>query len=395
MVLAMPYVVRHASGRSPFWYAVYRDPWGRRLKKSTKLTSKSKALEMAHTLQKAANEARQHRLTEARTRELLSEILQSVNGEGLRMFTVAEWFDHFVKQKQKSRADKTALRHEQMMREFVEFLGYRARLNIAAITSKDIADFRDHRERLALAPSTLNGDVTILSAAFNAALKQGHVSVNPCAAIEPVRDKVTARKDTFTPGQVRALITRADGDWPGLIRIAFYCGQRLGDCASLQWKQINLLGDIKTIRFQQGKTGREIVTVIHPELEKFLRSLHKQRKVVPLSSQSDEAYVFPSLAQQAQRNISPLSKAFRKLMARTGIRQHVIRDRNASGSGRRVNALSFHSLRHGFVSCLANSGVPEEIRMALAGHTSREMGQRYTHRELAIYRDAVAVLPRV
>src|SRR6266516_47608 len=100
MVLTMPYVVRHPTGRSPFWYAVYRDPWGRRLKKSTKLTSKSKALEMAHALQKAANEARQHRLTEARTRELLSEILQSVNGEGLRMFTVAEWFDHFVKQKQ-------------------------------------------------------------------------------------------------------------------------------------------------------------------------------------------------------------------------------------------------------------------------------------------------------
>ncbi len=351
---------------------------------------------MAHALQKAANEARQHRLTEARTRELLSEILQSVNGEGLRMFTVAEWFDHFVKQKQKSRADKTALRHEQMMREFVEFLGYRARLNIAAITSKDIADFRDHRERLGLAPSTLNGDVAILSAAFNAASKQGHVSVNPCAAIEPIRDKVTARKATFTPEQVTALIKVANGDWPGLIRVAFYCGQRLGDCASLQWKQINLVGDIKTIRFQQGKTGREIVTVIHPELEKFLTSLRKQRKVVPLTSQSDEAYVFPSLAQQAGRNISPMSKAFRKLMARAGIRQHIIRDRNASGSsGRTVNGLSFHSLRHGFVSCLANSGVPEEIRMALAGHTSREMGQRYTHRELAIYREAVSVLPRI
>jgi integrase len=391
----MPYVVRHPTGRSPYWYAVYRDPWGRRLKKSTKLTSRSKALEMAHTLQRAANEARQHRLTEARTRELLSEILQSVNGEGLRMFTVAEWFDHFVKQKQKSRADKTALRHEQMMREFIEFVGYRARLNIAALTSKDIADFRDHRESLGLSPNTLNGDVTILSAAFNAALKQGHISVNPCAAIEPVRDKVTARKDTFTPEQVSALIKVADGDWPGLIRVAFYCGQRLGDCASLQWKQINLTGEIKTIRFQQGKTGREIVTVIHPELEKFLRVLHKQRKVVPLTSQSDEAYVFPALAQQAERHISPLSKAFRKLIARAGIKQRVIRECDESGSGRRVLALTFHSLRHGFVSCLANNGIPEEIRMALAGHTSREMGQRYTHRELQIYKDAVAVLPRI
>jgi len=69
----MPYVVRHPTGRSPFWYAVYRDETGRRLKKSTKLTSKSKAL--AHMLQKAAKEARQNRLTEGRARQLLGELL--------------------------------------------------------------------------------------------------------------------------------------------------------------------------------------------------------------------------------------------------------------------------------------------------------------------------------
>jgi hypothetical protein len=217
----MPYVVKHPTGRSPYWYAVYRDETGRRLKKSTKLTSKSKALEMAHLLQKAAKEARQHRLTEGRARQLLGELLEGLNGESLPVYTLEKWLEHFVKQKQKSRADKTALRYEQVKKDFVEFLGSRARLNIAAVSSKDIADFRDKREAQGLAPSTLNGDITILSAAFNGALRQGHISVNPCAAIEPVRDKVTARKDTFTPKQVTALIKVADGDWPGLIRVAF------------------------------------------------------------------------------------------------------------------------------------------------------------------------------
>jgi hypothetical protein len=74
---------------------------------------------MALGWEKAAKEAREKRLNEARTREILSEILESVNGgEGLRVFSVEDWFDHFVKPKQKSRADKTALRHEQMMIEF-------------------------------------------------------------------------------------------------------------------------------------------------------------------------------------------------------------------------------------------------------------------------------------
>src|SRR6266481_7935087 len=141
--MATSWVVKDSRKRSPFWYACYVDATGRRMKKSTELTSRSKALEMARALQKAADEARRGALTEARARELLGEVLQSVNGETLRVFTVAEWFEHFVKQKRKSRADKTAARHEQMMREFIEFLGQRARLNVAAVTSRDIADFRD------------------------------------------------------------------------------------------------------------------------------------------------------------------------------------------------------------------------------------------------------------
>jgi integrase len=244
--------------------------------------------------------ARNRELTEVRARELLSDVLQRVSGESLHVFTVEVWFDHFVKQKQKSRADKTALRHEQMMKEFVEFLGPRARLNIAAINSKDIAGFRDARQRRGLAPSTLNTDMTVLSAAFNAALRQGHISVNPCGAIEPLKVKAV-HKSTFTPEQVTALLNAAEGEWKGLILTAFYTGARLGDCANLQWQHIDLVSPIKTIRFDQGKTGAQLITVIHPTLEDYLLSLPAPK--------TDEAFVFPSLA---QRNISPLSKHFER-----------------------------------------------------------------------------------
>jgi integrase len=377
----MPYVVKDARNRSPYWYAIYRDATGRRVRKSTALTSKSKALEVARGLQKACDEARRGVLTEARTRDLLSEVLQSVNGEGLRVFTVSEWFDHFVKQKRKSRSDKTAARHEQMMREFVEFLGHRAQLNVAAVTSKDIADFRDRRQSLGLAPATVNLDITILSSAFNSAWKQGHVSVNPCSAIEPLKDK-PQRKHVFTPEQVTALVKTAEGDWKGLILVAFYIGARLGDAANLRWQNVDLVSTIKTIRFQPGKGGGEVVTVIHPALEDYLLSLSAPK--------SDDAFLFPSLA---GRNVSPLSKAFRQLMEKARIQQSVIRER--SKSGRSVNALSFHSLRHSFSSILANVGIREELRMALTGHKTRDMQQHYTHHELEGLRDAVAVLPRL
>src|SRR5260370_42319278 len=93
--------------KSPFWYAAFTDPLGRRLKKSTGQTSKSRALEMARTWEKASVEAKELRLTESRAREVISELMRSVGNESLRVVSVQAWFDPFVKGKQKSRGGAT------------------------------------------------------------------------------------------------------------------------------------------------------------------------------------------------------------------------------------------------------------------------------------------------
>ena len=355
---------------------------GRRLKKSTRETSRGRALEVARTLQTAWDEVKRQRLTEVRTRELLSEVLQRVNGDGLRIFTVRQWFENIAKQKRKSKSEKTALRHEQMHEQFLVFLGARADLNIAAITSGDILGFREHREEKGLAPATVNLDITILSAAFNAAWKQGHVSVNPCAAIESLKDKAVHKK-VFSPEQVSALVWAAEGDWKGVILTAFYTGMRLNDVCNLRWGDIDLVSKIKTITFEPRKTGGEVTVVIHSALEDYLLTLS--------APDSDAAFVFPTVAQR--QSVSPLSKAFRAIMERAKIAQNVIRERNKSG--RTVHAHSFHSLRHSFSSILANSGIPEEVRMRLTGHTTRAIHQKYTHHDLEVLQSAIAVLPRV
>ena len=375
-------VVKDARNRSPYWYACVTDASGRRLKKSTRETSKSRALEVARTLQDAWDAAKKRTLTEIRTRELLSEVLQRVSGEGLRVFTVRQWFEHVAKQKRKSKSERTALRYEQMHKEFLAFLGSRADLNIAAITSKDVLDFRDQREARGLAPATVNLDIKVLSAAFNAALRQGHVSVNPCAAIEPIKDKAQHKK-VFTPEQVSALISASEGDWQGVILVGFYCGTRLNDACNLRWREIDLVSPIKTITYEPRKTGGQVTVVVHPVLEDYLLSLP--------ATDNDDEFVFPSLAQR--KNVSPLSKAFRKIMERARIAQSLIRKPNESG--RSVYSHSFHSLRHSFSTILANSGIAEEVRMRLTGHTTRTVHQKYTHHDLEVFRAAIGVLPRV
>jgi integrase len=384
----MAYVVKDVRGRSPFWYAVYRDPSNRRrwLKKSTGLTSKSKALEMAHALQRASNEARRGVFTEERARDLVSEIMQSVNGgEGLRTFTVREWFEHFRKVKLDSQAQKTAAKYAQVEREFLEFLGHQAHLNILAITSADVRAWRDHRKTKGLTATTLNDDLTILSAIFNGAWRDHVISNNPCTAIEPVKDVVTPKKrqkHAFTVEQIKALLAKANLDWRGLILTAFYSGARLDNCANLRWRNIDYQkGKITFERYS--KHGDEHEVPLHEVLSEHFLSLKTPKK--------DDACLFPSLA---QRRVTNLSKEFRKLMAKARIANWKVREKG-KGAARDVWALSFHSFRRSNVSALANAGVPEERRMALTAHATREVHKEYTVHDFEQLRKANALLPRL
>ena len=51
-----------------------------------------------------------------------------------------------------------------------------------------------------------------------------------------------------------------------------------------------------------------------------------------------------------------------------------------------------HDLRHSFATRLAETGVPESTMLALLGHMSRRMLERYSHIRMAAKRDAVAGL---
>jgi len=63
------------------------------------------------------------------------------------------------------------------------------------------------------------------------------------------------------------------------------------------------------------------------------------------------------------------------------------------GAGHRFSRKSFHSLRHAFVTGLANRGVAADVRQKLAGHADEKMVARYSHLADSTLRRAVAKLP--
>jgi integrase len=391
--------------RSPYYYVAFTSPSGKRLKKSTGQRSRAKALEVARTWERAATLVKERTLTEARIREFLSKELKSVTGEGLRTFTVRQWFDHFCKIKADSQDPDTAAKYEQIKREFLDFLGPKADLDILAITSADVRAFRDHRKKSGITATTLNDHLTILSSYFNGAWRDHVISNNPCTAVEPARDNVSPakrQKQPFTVEQMQALLHHAKGDWPGLIRTAFYTGARLENCANLRFRNLDFNSEPPIIVFENySKHGDEHKVPMHPALKDYLLSIKKKRgqlrktgKIIELpTTKGDNEFLFLSLA---GRRVANLSKQFRKLMEAARIRNWKVREGvkgKGRGAARDVWALGFHSFRRTNVSIMANKGVPEEQRMAITAHATRDVHQDYTHHQLEQLQKAVALLP--
>src|SRR5262249_42105064 len=130
-------------------------------------------------------------------------------------------------------------------------------------------------------------------------------------------------------------------------------------------------------------TGEAVTVAVHPALEDYLLSLP--------APDNEDAFVFPSLAQR--KNVSPLSKAFRKIMKRARIAQSVIRERNQKG--RSVYTHTFHSQRHSYSTIRANNNLVEEFRIRLTGHTTRSVHQKYTHHDLEVFQAAIGVVPQL
>jgi Site-specific recombinase XerD len=337
-------------------------------------------MEVCLRLERAENAAKAGTFTEQVARKLLGEILERCTGETLQNYTIKQWFEHWLELKEKVRSEKTMARYRQVVRDFLQSLGARVNLKLTHLSSKDILNYRDGLLRKKRTAHTAKLSVKVISAALNAAYRQQHIDKNPALAVEHVKVQI-AQKGVFTHEQMGKLLAKAKGDWRPAILFAYYSGGRLSDIAKMRWESIDLEGNF--IRFTPSKTGKPIEIPLHPELE---RELLRRPGV-------GKAFLFPHLAAtKSTGGRCGLSGQFRSIMEQAGV-NGVIKQ-NDDGS-RAVSSLSFHSLRHTFASVLANQGVPEETRMKLTGHSTRDIHATYTHHEQALLRAAIEVIPPV
>lgn len=394
---------------SPNWQAAYTGADGRRVYRSTGTTVKGEAREILadwvsqvgrskRATKRAAKRAQDDLLAilergarlQAKgwlTREAAMELLEEMfrlaepGGEALTR-TVKQWVAEWLAERGRHVAEATLVSYRASAEEVLKKLGSKAKQPLQALTTADC-----ERVQVLLAKGkgrarTVNRKMAVWQGCLERAARLGYVARNVMAAVDPLPERDSQTVVEFSVEEVTAMLEAAVAspwhgeEWRGAILLAAHTGLRRGNVAGLEWKHVDLerrrlvLPPVK----QRRQKGKEKVVEI-PMTEQLAAWLQKAAGQV--------GPVFPSLAGNPQR----LSEGFKSIMRQAEVPAEV------SLPGGEQGKRSFHSLRHTFVTWLADAQIPEEVRQVLAAHSDRETHKLYTHVAGERLEAAVRALP--
>ena len=369
----------HRRPKSKYWHAAWRDVHGKLILRSTKQTDRSKALSFALDCERTEKLAGAGSLTEAQARKIVQDIMErAATGEILRNHSIKAWLEEWLAGKEARKSASTGVRYRQIIEEFLEHLGDKAKRQLTSLSTRDVQSFLTKRTKHGCSPTTVQLDGKILRTALNQARREGLISVNPAEAAElPERNSV--ERGTFTVAEVKMLVDATEGEWKTLIMLGYFTGARLSDCCRMEWENVDLSAG--TLTYTQSKTGHKLTLPIHSNLLAHLEKIAGTDKAVK--------YITPHMAELKPGGRHGLSEGFKRIVQKAGLSLQTVQ----GGGMRKISRRTFHALRHSFTSALANADVAPEVRMKLTGHSSDAVHRGYTHHELETLRKAVKKLP--
>ena len=159
-----------------------------------------------------------------------------------------------------------------------------------------------------------------------------------------------------------------------LIPALLLTGMRSGETMSLQWLQVDLMARAITVGRAKTSSGSGRVIPINDDLAHVLAT-HRQWFTDRFGEPRPAHYVFPWGSPEPSdptRHITDLKRGWTELRRHAGV------------------SCRLHDLRHTYATKLAENGVPESTMLALLGHMSRAMLERYSHIRMAAKREAAA-----
>ena len=378
----------HRRKATKFWWAAFRQG-GRLIFRSTGTTDKKLAVRIADDLEQAAKGADAGTLVESQVREILAGILKRAGMEspGLKPPSIRDFLEKWLESKAAGLSQGSLWGYQKAVSTFLEFMGARAKLPLGAVQPADARAFVAKLQGQGYAPKSVGIYAKVIRGCLRQAVTDGLIPSNPFGGADLTAQKAgkgVHKREPFTPAEIALLIAAAgevSEDWRTVVMLGAYTGQRLRDCCRLTWENLNLTSGRLT--FTPLKTGTELELPIHPALLQHLESLASKAGDQPAK------FITPSLSDLETGGSRGLSMQFAEIMRKAGVGAGKV----SEGTRRKQNSKGFHSLRHSFVSALANADVPAELRMKLAGHSDLKSHSGYTATELETLSRTLKKLP--
>ena len=381
----MPWLYR----RRFVWWIGWRAN-GKQFLKSTGETEKAKAEEKLREYEFLERAKRDGKLTQ--------DFISSLTGRALPSRTLKRSLGDWLEEAQGSTSEATADKYRGVAREFSAFIGATDKGPMLQDVSVDEVRGFIAQKRNSTSAANANIYRKILSVFFIRALKNGLIKANPVLPVKQFKESAsekTARRP-FTLDELKLLHDKAPSPfWRYMVVGGFYTGLRMGDLIQLPRGHVDLAANL--IRTIPSKTRDKTVQIpIALPLRKLFVEIFSWN---PNGKPSD-----PLWPEQAARYLRCKAKVFSRefyedILAPAGLvparpTSHT-KMKEGRSAKRHAPAVSFHCLRHTFITLLKASGGNQAVAKELAGHSSNLVSDMYTHLPIETLNAAIAMLPEV
>ena len=223
----------------------------------------------------------------------------------------------------------------------------------------------------------------VLHKALGQAVKWNMIVRNVSDAVEKPKTSRKTMQVLDADGVTKLLQAASDDRLHALYVIAVATGLRQGELLGLHCEDVDLNNAALTVRralsedagvFRLGepKTSKGRRRVDLPEFAVVALREHRKRM---LAEGTPRPWVFCDTTGNPLRKSNLIRRSFKPLLKKAGLPD-----------------IRFHDLRHTAATKMAEAGVSESTMLALMGHMSRAMLERYSHVRMAAKRSAVEAL---
>jgi len=365
------------------WWIGYRKN-GRQFLKSTGTADRSEAETHLGSLELLEKAQTVGKLTE--------EFYRTITASELPKVSLRSAIDKWLLACEGTTAPATLARYKSVAKEFLKATqATETKPLLRDISNEGISGFFRQLYKTR-ASASVNLTRKVLSIFFNDCLAKKLVDSNPVKLTRPVKSNKgeKVQKRAFSIEELDRLHKAAPNDfWRYMVIGGLYTGLRMGDLIQLRGGEINAAE--RLLRLEMGKVGQAVSIPLAAPFWSIL-----QRRLAELGKTT--GYLWPSEARTYQkRGAGPFSQDFyTDILMPCGLvpaRINKKRAKNGRNAKRLVNEVSYHSLRHSFISLLRLSGASSAVAKELAGHSSDVVNDLYTHTSVEVMEQAVQRLP--